>query len=73
MSTGSGNWRVAFKELQNESDRGKLQEKVTAVESAIFYRWQELEKFPPDETEMEEIRIASKELLRIKVEKLGFP
>jgi hypothetical protein len=56
----------------NETHNGNSTEAVQAAEAAIFLRSQELDG-QGDETEREEMKAASADLLTIKVHKVGWP
>ena len=66
-------WRKLYEEMLAENDVDKLREKVALFENAVFLRSQELERMPHSEGERAAIREATKELLKVQVEKLGFP
>jgi hypothetical protein len=69
MESGSRDWRALFHAVQNETDTEKLKKKVEDLEAAVFFRFQE----NPDPAEAEELTKAVESLLKIKVEKLGYP
>jgi hypothetical protein len=71
MADGS-TWRDAYNKALNETHNGNLTEAVQEAEAAIFLRSRELEG-QRYETEREEMRAASADLLAIKVHKLRWP
>jgi hypothetical protein len=69
----NSDWRRLLQEVLTETDKAKLEKKAEELENALFVRGQEL---PPDgaaEEERQDMNAATQKLLRIKVEKLGFP
>jgi hypothetical protein len=70
---GSTNWKQLLQDLQVESDQEKIKTKAFELENALFARGLELPIDGEAGGEREEMRKATMTLLRIKVEKLGFP
>jgi hypothetical protein len=66
-------WRELYRTALNEQDHRKLAEAVIAAESAIFARFQELAGIAYCSKERAELNTATKDLLAIKVKKLGWP
>ena len=66
-------WQVPLHQAQMETYLAKLQERVLQAEAAIFERLQELARSNDGHEESEEIANATRELLRIKSEKLKWP
>lgn len=66
-------WQELLAQATTETDTQKLRDTVVALESAIFFRCQELTQSAPDIAERTAIEEASLVLFKIKVEKLGFP
>jgi hypothetical protein len=65
-------WRTVYQDVLNETDKVQLTKKLYDLEAAIFFRFQELES-SPNPTEVDELKKAVDAMLRIKVEKLGYP
>ena len=65
-------WQKPLQEAMDERDLQKLPEKLSAAESAIFVRMQELNS-SPDGRESEAIRLACKEILKIQTQRLHWP
>jgi hypothetical protein len=66
-------WRRLLDEMVTETDRTKLEEKAVELENALFLRGQELPVDGEAKRERLEMNEAADKLLRIRVEKLGFP
>jgi xanthine dehydrogenase molybdopterin-binding subunit B len=67
------NWKAAYQNTLEETDRDKLTQYVLETEGAIFDRIQELESSSDHHKEREEMEAAAKHLLEIKTRKLGWP
>ena len=65
-------WQKPLQEAIDEPDVQKLPERLSAAESAIFLRLQELSS-SPDERESEAIRLACREILKIQSQRLKWP
>jgi len=66
-------WQNLLQEAVNETDSGRLSEKVQAVEAAIFLRLQELSVLPDNQQELEALQTACAELLKIQTQRLKWP
>jgi hypothetical protein len=66
-------WRNLLQEAANETDSGRLNEKVQAAEAAIFLRLQELSVLPDNQQELEALQKACEELLKIQTQRLKWP
>jgi hypothetical protein len=66
-------WQKPLQDAVNEPDLQKLPEKLSAAESAIFIRMQELATSPDGDRKSEAIREAYKQLLKIQTQRLGWP
>lgn len=66
-------WQKPLQDAINEPDLQKLPEKLSAAESAIFQRMQELTTSPDGNHESEAIREACKQLLKIQTQRLKWP
>jgi len=66
-------WQKPLQEAIEESDLQKLPEKLSAAESAIFVRMQELSASPDGHKESEALRLACKEILKIQTQRLKWP
>jgi len=70
----SKNWKELLDEVMAEADKEKLEGLAQQLENALFLRSQELEAGDGStEVERQAIKVAIDKLLRVKVEKLGFP
>jgi hypothetical protein len=70
----SKNWKELLDEVMAEADKEKLEGLAQQLENALFLRSQELEAGSGStEGERLAIKAAIDKLLRVKVEKLGFP
>lgn len=67
------NWQRLLQELLAEPDKTKLAAKAMALEEALFHRSQELPVGDGATPERAAIKDASRALLEIRAEKLGFP
>ena len=63
-------WQKPLQEAIDETDLQKLPEKLSAAESAIFVRMQELATSSDGRMESEAIRLACREILKIHTERL---
>jgi hypothetical protein len=66
-------WREAHQKTLVEPDKTKLLKHVYATEEALFLRWQELYLRDGSADELHEMDSACKDLLRIKIDELGWP
>jgi hypothetical protein len=66
-------WQKPLQDAIDERDLQKLPEKLSAAESAIFVRMQELNSSPDGDRESEAIRLACRELLKIQTQRLKWP
>jgi hypothetical protein len=66
-------WQKPLQDAIDEPDLQKLPEKLSAAESAIFLRMQELNGVPDSDRESEAIRLACREILRIQTQRLKWP
>jgi hypothetical protein len=70
----SKKWKELLDEVMAETDKEKLEGLAQQLENALFLRSQELETGSGStEVERQAIKVAIDKLLRVKVEKLGFP
>jgi hypothetical protein len=70
----SKNWKELLDDVMAETDKEKLEGLAQQLENALFLRSQELEAGDGStEVERQAIKVAIDKLLRVKVEKLGFP
>jgi hypothetical protein len=63
----------AYNDFISQTDAAELQARLGPLECAIFERMLELADSPNGQNERLAIDRASKKILEIKVEKLGFP
>ncbi len=66
-------WKETYQKTQRENDRTKLSDLVVATEAAMFTRLQELSNSTGHHNERRELEAATRSLLRIKTDKLGWP
>jgi hypothetical protein len=67
-------WKRLLDEVMAETDNRKLEGLTQQLENALFLRSQELEAGNgSNDVERQAIKVAIDKLLRVKVEKLGFP
>jgi hypothetical protein len=69
-------WTAAFERALNENDATQLHDRVLEAEDAIMERSVDLSQVDrslDDVAELEAMRLATSGLLKIKVEKLGWP
>jgi hypothetical protein len=72
--TTNSDWERLLDELLAETDKKKLESLAQRLENALFLRSQELEAGnESSDVERQAIKVAIDKLLRVKVEKLGFP
>jgi len=69
----SPSWKAAYEKTLSELDSKKLLALLHATEAALYIRWQELENLPAHREERAQMEAAAKDLLAIKVHKLGWP
>jgi hypothetical protein len=69
----ASNWKAAYQNTPEETDRERLARYVLDTEGAIFDRIQELGSSFDHHQEREEMKAAAEHLLDIKTRKLGFP
>jgi hypothetical protein len=66
-------WQKPLQDAIDEPDPQKLPEKLSAAESAIFLRMQELNGVSDGDRESEAIRLACREILKIQTQRLKWP
>ena len=71
-SNGSS-WRETYQKTQRENDQTRLSDLVAATEAAMFIRLQELSNSAGHHNERRELEAATRSLLRVKTDKLGWP
>jgi hypothetical protein len=72
-SVENPSWKAAYEKTRWESGTEKLLTLLHATEAALFLRWQELEDVPEHREERDEMESAAKDLLAVKIHKLGWP
>ena len=65
-------WRKLFQEMVSETDGRKLPERIAAVESAVFFRYQEVERSSDGAAERAALQGAIEVLLNLKNHKPRF-
>jgi hypothetical protein len=66
-------WKQLLEQVSAETDTATLQKKSADLESAIFFRFQELATSPDGNAEWNALNRACAQLFRIRVEKLNYP
>jgi hypothetical protein len=66
-------WRFIYLSALHAKGTEKITKAVMAAEDAMYARWQEVDEQPDDFQERGQLQEASDELLKIKLEKLGWP
>jgi uncharacterized circularly permuted ATP-grasp superfamily protein len=66
-------WKQLLDEVMAETDKAKLEQKAIELETALFMRGQELALDGAAEVERKSLQDAIQKLLRVRVERLGFP
>jgi hypothetical protein len=66
-------WAFLYKDFVSETDPAKLRARLDSLEGATFDRLKELDSSDDSHTEKVAIQEACRNLLQVKVEKLGFP
>lgn len=66
-------WRTLYEAALAETDVTSLERLIYNTEEAVTLRLQELVRTSPDSPELRELRSAADELLRLKVQRLGWP
>jgi hypothetical protein len=66
-------WKQLLDEVLAETDHAKIELKAQELENALFIRTQEMHEYGGTDVERESIKVAIQKLLRVKVEKLGYP
>lgn len=74
MNNSNGSdWKSLLQLAVDEKDKARLARLADQLESAIFLRCQELQCGDEEEAERQAIKEATRMLLQIRVDKLGFP
>jgi hypothetical protein len=73
QSAANPSWKAAYEKTRWELDTEKLLALIHATEAALFLRWQELEDVSAHREEHAAMEAAAKDLLAIKIHKLGWP
>jgi hypothetical protein len=69
----STKWKQLLDEVMKETDKAILEKKTLEIETALVLRSQQLHSHGGTEAERNAIKAATRSLLKIKIEKLGFP
>jgi hypothetical protein len=72
-SVETQSWKAAYEKTRWELDTEKLLTLIHATEAALLSRWQELEDVPAHREERHQMEAASRDLLAIKIHRLGWP
>jgi hypothetical protein len=70
---GSLAWREFYQRTLTGCDHPNLLERVHALERTLFSRWQERSNSDDHRDERGEMELVTQDLLRVKIEKLGWP
>ena len=73
VERGAGTWREPFEKALKETDAQRLGELVVQAEVAIYERYETLQDSPDCDEELRAIKVASDQLLALKVNRLGWP
>jgi hypothetical protein len=73
VERGAGNWREPFEKAVKETDLQRLGELVIQAEAAIYKRFEKLQNSADCDEERRAIKVASDQLLALKVNRLGWP
>jgi len=66
-------WKTAYDRTVWELNTEKLLTAIHATEAALFERWQQLSDEPGHDSERAAMKVASQDLLAIKIHRLGWP
>jgi hypothetical protein len=66
-------WRELYSTAVTQRNPSHLTIRLDGAEAAIFFRLQELNQSPDGHLERSEIDAAIKNILRLRIEKLGWP
>jgi hypothetical protein len=66
-------WKALYEKTIWEADTEKLLTLIHATEAALYLRWQEIDDSAAHQPERAAMEAAAKELLAVKVHKLGWP
>jgi hypothetical protein len=74
MNNNEGSdWKRLLEELLVASDPREIEMKAEELENVLFLRAQELHSSGGTEVERQGLKEAAQQLLKVRVEKLGFP
>jgi hypothetical protein len=73
IETGTGTWQDPYQKAISEEDKERLCELVRQTEAAIYKRFQELQNSSNHQEERRLMKVATKQLLSLKVNRLGWP
>jgi hypothetical protein len=73
FSAKTQSWKAAYEKTRWELDPEKLLSLIHATQAAMLSRWHEQEDGPAHREERNEMEAASKDLLAIKIHRLGWP
>jgi hypothetical protein len=69
----STSWKQLLDEILSETDKATIEKKTFDLETALVLRSQQLHSEGGTEAERTAIKNATNSLLRVKIEKLGYP
>ena len=69
----NSDWRHLLQEMLAETDPAALRKKADDLETALYFHGQELRSNPEGEAGRKALADASQTLLKIRMEKLGYP
>ena len=74
MNNNEGSdWKRLLEELLVATDKSEIEVKSDELENVLFLRAQELHRNGGTEVERQALKEAAQQLLKVRVEKLGFP
>jgi hypothetical protein len=69
----ASDWIGLLEELLAATDKREMESKAEELENVLFLRAQEIQRNGGTEVERQGLKEATRKLLKVRVEKLGFP
>jgi hypothetical protein len=66
-------WKQLLEEVLTETDIATIEKKAQELENVLFIRAQEIHMWGGTDEERQGMKDATNKLLRVKIEKLGYP
>ena len=73
VERGARMWREPFEQALKQTDPQKLGDLVVQAEAAIYERFEKLQNSSDCDEELRAIKVATDQLLALKVNRLGWP